>query len=148
MIEIVPYRPEHLARLLNEPDVNVFFGAVDTPGYAEALEKVGPAFTALAGARVLACGGIREEWAGRGTAWALLSGRVGAQMVVLHRAARRVLALGRFRRVEAAVVDGYAPGCRWLDLLGFRLEVPRALNYMPDGKSARLYVWTGGAPCS
>ena len=141
---IVPFAPDDLRLLALQPQQADFYSQCCNAEYAEALAQSGPAWTAWRGTRVVACGGIQTLWPGRGCAWLLLAADVGAAMVLLLRYMRRVLLSGQYRRVEAAAACGFAEGARMLQLLGFKREVAGAAYYMPDGKSADLYAFTGG----
>lgn len=139
---IIAYKPEHLPRLILQEAQAAFYPKCLDPVYAESLAATGIACTAMRDDRILACAGIKEEWEGRGTAWALLSKDIGASMIVIHRAIKMILAEKFYRRVEAAAAADFEEGRTWLAMLGFIKEVDLAAGYMPDGRAATLYAWT------
>ena len=139
-MRIVPYRAEHLLELVLQP-AQAWLAPIVTDEYRAALERAGPAFTALDGGRVVGCAGIIEHWPGRGVAWAMLAADIGPGFVALHRAARRYLDLKAPRRLEIAVERRFAAGRRWALLLGFERETPKGMRgYGPDGATYDLYA--------
>jgi hypothetical protein len=139
-MRIVPYRAEHLAALVLQP-AQIWLAPVVTDEYRAALERAGPAFTALAGGRVLGCAGVVEHWPGRGVGWAMLAADIGPRFVALHRAVRRYLERQAPRRLEIAVQRDFAAGRRWALLLGFERETPGGMRgYGPDGATYDLYA--------
>jgi hypothetical protein len=142
-LRIVSYRAEHLAALVLQP-AQAWLVPVVTEEYRAALERAGPAFSALADGRVLGCAGVIEHWPGRGVAWAMLAADIGPGFVALHRAARRYLDRAAPRRLEIAVQRDFAAGRRWALLLGFERETPNGMRgYGPDGATYDLYARVG-----
>jgi hypothetical protein len=139
-LRIVPYRAEHLAALVLQP-AQEWLAPIVTEEYRAALERAGPAFSALDDGRVLGCAGIIEHWPGRGVAWAMLAADIGTRFVAVHRAARRHLEHEAPRRLEIAVERDFAVGRRWALLLGFERETPDGMRgYGPDGATYDLYA--------
>ena len=104
------------------------------PGYAEFLERSGPAVTVFDDRdRIVICAGILL-WGHMGTIWALVTEGAGRHMVRLHRAARRFIDMQRLKRIEASVEEGFTAGSRWLALLGFTCE-GRSPGYGPNGEA-------------
>jgi len=97
-------------------------------------------YTATVEGRIVACGGIIEYWPGRAEAWAVLDATSRKDFLAIHNAARRVLNLDHFRRIEAVVDVGFEAGHRWLRALDFRMEAPRMLQYGVDGNDYSLYA--------
>lgn len=121
MISIIPARPE-MARMLKPQAAQIALGQVmDEPSLASAIAS-GLSLAAADGGRLLAVGGIAEQWDGRAIIWGLLSDDIGAAMVDIHRAVSRALAASQFRRIEAHVAVEHAAGRRWAELLGFTHE--------------------------
>lgn len=135
---IVPYIPAHLAALQIQPEQAKLVGFVPAD-YATWLGDVGPAFTAVDDAGVVAVLGVAEEWEGRAQCWALLSAHAGRHLVALTRAVRAYFATTGYRRIEAQTPEGFAEGQRWLRLLGFEAE-GLMRNYYPDGRAAVRYA--------
>lgn len=139
-MNITRFKAEHLASLELQ-DAQQYFGSeISTPGYAESLEASGGGFTGMVDGRVVACAGCSEVWQGRAVAWALLSKDASKHMMVLHRAVHGYLKAAQFRRIEAWVDEGFKPGERWLQMMGFRLETPEPMQgFRPDGGACFLY---------
>lgn len=138
MLVIVDFRPVHLARMRAQ---SAQMAEIKHP---EALAMpYGHSWTALDGEEPIACAGLVEVWEGRAYAWALLSEYAGPHLFTLTRVIRSRLASLRYRRVEMAVDAGFAAGCRWAQMLGFRRETPEPMRgYLPNGHAAWLYART------
>lgn len=135
-LEVTPFQPFHL-ELLRAQGVQGSQSRVLShvpAGYASVHKLPGPAMTAFDGERVILCGGICTIGPKMGVLWALLSARAGNRMLSLHRCVSRFLQTEPLRRLEASVEKGFAPGCRWLDLLGFKYEGDM-LAYGDDGET-------------
>lgn len=135
---VVPYQPHHLAALEMQPAQAAVAHTIPE-GYDTWLHEVGPAFTVLGPAGVLALCGLAEEWEGRAQCWAMLSVHVGRNMLALTRAVRAHFDAAPYRRIEAQTPEDFQEGHRWLRLLGFACEGPMA-NYYPDGRTAIRYA--------
>jgi hypothetical protein len=95
----------------------------DGINYAGERRPLGPAFTASSSrGLILLCGGIVQLAPHRGLCWALLSKEAPRHLLSLHKATRRFLQLYSYPRVETTVRAGFMPGCRWVEMLGFRFE--------------------------
>lgn len=138
MIEIVPYRAEHLAAIEPTEDA-AYYKALTSPAIARTLE--GPfAKTALLDGRPIACAGLANRWYESWIAWAYLSKDTGRHMPAITQAIRRRMPELPKGRIEAATPIDYAAGRRWLELLGFICETPEGMrHYTPDGRSFALY---------
>lgn len=131
---IVPFSVEHLDTIRLQQAQSK---ALDTVGDAEAvyLEASEFAFTALDGDIVVACAGILTLWEGRGHAWALMSGNIGARFVGVHRAVKRAIAVSGFRRIEMDVDAAHKEAIKWAHMLGFYNETPDGMRgYTADGR--------------
>lgn len=137
---VEPFAPEHLARIALQPHQQPMRAFIQTPGYGEMLAQT-DAFSAFIGERVIGCAGVMTLWEGRGTAWALLAGDLGAEnMRRVHYAAKRYFEACTLRRIEATCDVNFREGHRWLTLLGFTLETPVMRGYRPDGGDESMYV--------
>jgi hypothetical protein len=91
--------------------------------YAHLAKPVGPAFTVRApSGDVLLCGGIAYTAPHMGTCWALLSESSRRYLKGLHREVKRFLDLYAMQRLETTVREGFLPGCKWVEKLGFEFE--------------------------
>jgi hypothetical protein len=142
MIELVPFKAEHYASMIIQPEQAHVRGWL-TPEQARALE--GPwAASLVEGNKVWACGGVVEYWKNRGEAWALISGDCGVKFTRMVRLTKKWLDDCDIRRIEAAVVGqgtAWIRGRRLLWLLGFDLRNHwHAEAYCPDGRNATLFA--------
>jgi hypothetical protein len=135
---VVPYEAQHMARIkLQEAQVcNIGWMA---PQHAKLLENE-TAFTLLDGDEVLLVGGIIQAWEGRGIAWCFLAHNIGPRFTAVHRHVKRYFELQDFARLEAQVQMYFTQAHRWMKMLGFELECPRARAFFPDGSDAAFYV--------
>lgn len=140
MMQIVAFKAAHL-QSLDLQDSQAYLSAdLAKPEYAAMIEQAGQSFTAIVDGNVLACSGTAEVWSGRVVAWALISNQAGRHMVGIHKAVAGYLSAAKYRRIEAWVDEGFAPGMRWLELLGFVCETPLPMRgFRPDGGSCFLF---------
>ncbi|MDP9066611.1 MAG: hypothetical protein M3O06_12200 [Pseudomonadota bacterium] len=118
---VVPFQPFHL-EILRAQGIQAAQVSHVPATYAKFQRPPGPALTVFHGEQVILCGGIVTVGSGMGILWAVLSKNAGRHMVWLHRATQRFLQLQELRRIEATVEAGFAAGCRWIELLGFKFE--------------------------
>lgn len=113
--------PDDLALLAPQPEQADWltaspFGAA--PMDPEALLMAGPAWSAIDGYRVLCCAGFAQVAPTHANAWAIVAADIGAGMVAVTRYAREQIEAARYRRIEAIVRAGFAPGVRWARMVG------------------------------
>lgn len=132
------FRAEHL-HALDVQESQAYLTPYVKPEHAQALEGT-YAFTGMHAGRVIIVGGIAELASGRGLLWAYLDRQAGNMFVAVHRAAQRVIDSYEGARIEAAVDCEFAPGHRWIKMLGFELETARMRKYRPDGGDSAMYV--------
>ncbi len=137
-MRIIPFAAGHLDLLALQGGQSYLVPLIDG-GYAAALERMGPAFTAVADGRVVGVAGVAPQWRGRAVAWALLSECGPPVFLAVHRAALRFFALQGYRRIEAGVDVRFTAAQRWARLLGFERE-GLMRGYGPDGHDAYLYA--------
>jgi hypothetical protein len=103
------------------------------------ITKAGPCWSAVQDGAVLASAGFVLHWPGRVGTWCVI-GRdfPAARWVWLTHQVRRGLSQAQIElgahRIEAEALTGWAPGARWLKLLGFTHEAPMP-GYGEDGTS-------------
>lgn len=141
-MRVVPLKRWHLDHI-DMQDAQEYVARWIQPDMKDMLAQT-LAFAAVDGERVLACSGVIEMWEGRGAAWAMLAGNLGAQFIGVHRAVDNFLRASHFRRIEATVDVGFNEGVRWIEMLGFTLETPCMPGYLPNGADAAMYVRMGG----
>lgn len=139
MIDLAPFEPADLAEIQLQPQQAAEMeGMGGWQALGAAVMQAGPAWTARHCGRIVGCGGVGVMWRGRAEAWAFVAGGVPRQIwPALHRVVMRTLRtteqeLG-LRRIEASCADGWPPGRRWLEMLGFG-EPHLARCYAPDGR--------------
>lgn len=103
------------------------------------LSEVGLAWTAEADGQVVMCGGLLPQWENRALAWALVGENAGPHFALIHRHVKQFLARSPYRRIEAHVDVGFAPGARWMKMLGFELEAYKKA-FRPDGADMLEFV--------
>lgn len=138
---VEPFQPYHIDLLRAQGvqaaqlrEVSIVSGA-----YALNAAPIGPAVTARDGDHILICGGLRIDAPKRATCWALMAADAGKHITALHRAVQRFISLDEWIRLEATVEEGFTPGCRWVELLGFQFE-GRMLKYGPSGETHLRYA--------
>lgn len=122
------------------------------PGWRDqgaAMLAAGPCWAAVRGGQVLALAGLVLHWRGRASCWCLIgadfptTGWVWLTKQVRHRMGAAIRELG-LHRVEAEALTGWAPGRRWLLLLGFEHEgAMRAYGH--DGSSYDRWAKLAGS---
>jgi hypothetical protein len=139
-MNIVAFKAAHL-QALELQDAQAYLSAdIAKPEHARMIESAGHSFTAVVGDKVIACSGTAEVWAGRAVAWALISKDAGRHMVGIHKAVAGYLSAAKYKRIEAWVDEGFEPGMRWLEMLGFIRETPMPMRgFRPDGGSCFLF---------
>jgi hypothetical protein len=141
---IVPFAPEHLARIELQAEQAGLSEARAMLGRIGAqLAVPGLALSLIDGERVLGAAGIWPQWPGRAIAWAVLGNQIPrrnwAQAVAVARRGLNQAHAAGHRRIEISIRDGFANGHRLARILEFRPEgLMRA--YSPDGSDHWLYA--------
>lgn len=139
---VLPFRASH-AMALADYGGQAWMGAHFDGQDARALEGLGPAFAGLVEGEVVGCAGLIMCHAGRAIAWALLSSRATPHFASVHRAVRRFLGEQSIARIEAHVDCDFPQARRWVEALGFALELERMRHFLPDGRDASMWVRLG-----
>lgn len=140
MIEVLPFRAEHLETLTPQPEQSAEYATL-TPERARASEEIGVGLTVVADGKTVACAVVMEMAPGRGGVWALVGADAGPHMVTVYRAAQRLFEAAAHRRTEALVLTSFAAGHRFMRLLGFELETPNGMRaFGANGESYSLYA--------
>lgn len=131
-MRIEAFKAEHLSQIEAQPAQVTELQAI-TPVWREHLAEH-PSFSGYVGAELIACAGVVDER----YMWAILSRTAARHMLALTRVGRRMLALYPERDIDTHVAQDFGPGCRWLQMLGFRLEhtLPK---FGPDGSDHYFY---------
>lgn len=136
-MKIVPFQPEH-ALTIDMQEWQADAVNEMSPTYAQSLAACGPAFTALDGDTVVACGGCAKMWADRHIIWTLLSKDARKHMTGVTRAGRRLLEL-QSGRIEAIVRSDFEQGHRWAKMCGMKFHHHEE-KFLPGGRDADIYV--------
>lgn len=140
MIEIVPFRPEHLAAIrLQGVQASAQYQCTEAFG-REIAANVGLARTALVDGKPIACAGLTELWPHRAYAWAYLGEGWERHTKTVMRAVLAALRACRWRRVEAAIDIRYSAGKRWVQRLGFEYEGTHRA-FTSDGRDCECWAW-------
>jgi hypothetical protein len=138
---ILPFRPEHLARIKNLQEVQRRAVSDLPPKWLQLVAQANPAVSAVVNDQIIGCAGIIVSSSGTGFLWGAISQDAGPHFIAMHRAALRLLEMARLARIEAMVEVDFDEGARWLDLLGFRFD-GRVSNDGLNGEDHCRYVWT------
>jgi len=92
------------------------------------------------GEEPLLIGGIIPITANRAFLFSYLSRNIGKHFSGVTRLVEEFLSLLPVKRIEAGVDIDYPQAHRWLKIMGFTMETPRAEAYNWDGSDASLYV--------
>lgn len=137
---LVPFRAEHLTRLVNRD-------SSQREPWTLAIEKQtgGPAVTALDGDMILGCAGLLLPWPGIAIAWMVLSEQIGEHGVWMTKMVKRFLddmiRCYALHRIEAVVLADNERNRRWIERLGFTRENGCARAYTQDRRNAIRYEW-------
>jgi hypothetical protein len=139
MIQVVPYRAEHLLNMEPAIEHNIFAQFV-TPAVARSLEGVYARSMLTEDGTALGCAGLAPRWHEHWMAWSYLSVHADKHMLRMTRAIKAARPMFPRGRIEAATPMDFKAGRRWLEMLGFKCETPNGMaHYTPDGASYALY---------
>lgn len=104
----------------------------------------GYSLTVREAGRILICGGIVDLYEDRdvGHLWSLFAQGADRHMLRLHRIAQRLIEVSGKHLLVATTHEGYAPGCRWLAMLGFAPHPEPLPDFAPDGSPQIAYTRT------
>lgn len=139
-MNIIAFKPEHVRAMHLQPTQITLVSHI-TLDYLDGLATRGPAASAVADGRIIACAGVAQIGFGMGTLWAFLAANSGRHFIRLDRCVRRLLEVPKLRRIEASADASFAPACRWLELLGFSGEGVMRM-YGPNGEDCVRYART------
>ena len=137
-LTILPFAPEDAMDLMKsarETTMARYLGNIDLSVVATG----GPCSTVFWHGQPIAASGLIEMHRHRAAAWLLMKTMPFAALVGLIRAMRGALNCCPYRRVEAHVDLGFAPGHRMAALLGFKIETRCKPHWFPHG-GATEYV--------
>lgn len=137
-LSIIPFKGWHLEALDQSHGL-----APEMVKTVEAADSV----TVLDQDKILLVGGITEYWTGRGHVWVVFNPITKRNFVPLFRAIQTWLRdriATKYRRIEMSVDYGMEIAHRRAGLLGFKLEIERAEQYLPDGRDVSIYSMVRG----
>lgn len=142
-MKLAPFQIEHLHQIVPRETIRMD----QAIAAAIRLEGLGPAFTALAGERVIGCGGVIRLWGRVGEGWTILGAEIAEHPVWLHRTVRTMLrdifdGMG-LDRLQVNVLAASERNCRWVNRLGFQ---PEGLmkRFGPNGEDFVRYAMIRG----
>jgi len=138
-MKIVPFRPAHLESLIPQEAQSMALPYMNRE-HGEQLVCSGPAFTGIAGGRIIGCAGLVAAWPNRAIAWTVMARSTPTLFLRAHRAIRRFLDDQAVRRIETYVVSDFDAGHRWVRALGFVREAGPLRQFDPLGNSYDIYV--------
>lgn len=141
MIHTTEFKADHIARMDIQPHQEWMREAVAN-GYGDVLDR-GVAQTVWNGETPIACFGQSLIWDNNAEVWSVFARDVGAGMVAVHRATKRLISKVSTKRLQAFVDAEFAPGVRWMLQLGFKVEGKLA-GYFPNGNDAFLFAYVRG----
>lgn len=122
-----------VAELVAEEQVRAIIGSLDC------FEPAGGGFVGLLDGETVGCAGVVPVYGPnsiKGVAWAFLLSGSRPVFLQIHRAVKRYLDETPYRRIEAHTDSRFSVARRWVELLGFRLEAEKLVNWFPDGRDA------------
>lgn len=148
MMHFVKYAPHDLSCINLQPEHAKWREQLLAPGYAEALDTPGRAWTAIEGKKVLGSGGFSPQWPGRSIAWAVIGTEIPVRAWPrVKNTVKREIEKEMQRqkdecghaRIEFTVPAHFAPGLRLAAALGFTVEgaMPK---YGPEGADQYLFA--------
>lgn len=115
------FAPQHFHRMQLQP-AQAYVRECTSDAHLDRLAKGGAAYAVLEGEEVILCGGACQIGADEVALWAFVSPAAGARMLRLSRYAARLIQTLNAGRIVATCQTGFAPGARWLAMLGLRRE--------------------------
>lgn len=140
-MEVRSFRPSDFLEIQLQPMQAQITFTGQTLEHAQGLAQSDEAFTAIAGAEVIACIGVIRYWEGRRFIWAYLAASAGQHLRPLTREIRRWLTYHGQGRVETAIDPQFANSVQWAALLGFQCE--GTMREWIPGKDFDLYARIG-----
>jgi RimJ/RimL family protein N-acetyltransferase len=144
MIELVPFKPEHMANIKKEDiDAKILVFINDLDQRAEYYAQAGPCFTMLLDGAVMAIGGVIQFWQGSGEAWMMVSpeGRRKGLSLYKHMSLFLDTCFNKygFHRIQACIVNEHKEAHKCAFRLGFIPE-GMMIHYGPNKENYVRYV--------
>lgn len=143
MLRAEVYTPDHAAAIQLRAADQAFVDGLGPMAIPIAMGLARhPGITLLAGAQVVACGGVVIIWPGVGEAWMRTSPLIERHPLAVLRLTKQFLASAvaglKLRRLQCTVRKGYEPAIKWAERLGFSSEgVLRGFG--PDGEDYIMF---------
>jgi hypothetical protein len=137
MLETKRFVPEHLKGITPQPEQAAEWAAAvqDTPR--------GDGWTVLVDGKPIACAVLVQTSMSRAAVYAFIGADAGPYMRAVYRTAARMFDMHPYSRIEALVIEGFAAGARWMEMLDFELETPNGMkSFGPNGETYMLYART------
>jgi len=142
-VSLVPLEIRHVSDLCLRPGAQEILSRLGPlPQLAQSYLSAGPAWTLMAGAWPLACGGVVRFWPGVGELWCWTGFEVDRHSVAFARLAKtrvvELFASQGFHRLQAHVREDDDRAQRFARFLGLTLE-GRCRGYGPDQATHQIY---------
>ncbi len=141
MIEIVPFKPEHLELFEGKKGDELMPPGLDYQTLFTVFADRGAMFSGIVDDRVVAIAGLIGLWDGVGEVFATFTEEGTHYMKSIHRKSKEVIETALkdgFWRIQTNVKAGFEKGIRWVEGLGFHSEGPME-RYAPDGSNMIRY---------
>jgi len=144
MIEIIPFKPEHMVGIeKSDTDQDVFVFLSGLNERAEQYAKSGPSITMIEDGTILAVGGVVKFWEGVGEAWMMISPEGRKKGLSLFRHMNGLLDYcfteHKFHRIQASILFSHKEAHRCVMRLGF---IPEGMmvRYGPNKENYVRYA--------
>src|SRR5216684_976556 len=139
--EIIKFNGEHLKSIISQ-DMNKHQRDVFPDELIEQIEKRSCQITILYKDKIMLCGGVTPYWPGRAELWSVFSENSRQYLVPTIRAMKwwiREQIKLNFRRLEWASSVDNLNSKRMAKIIGFKLEIECAKNYLPNGEDCSIF---------
>lgn len=142
MIEIVPFKEEHLERFDGKKGDELMPPGFDYQTIFTLFADRGAMFSGIVDGRVVAIAGLIGLWNGVGEVFATFTEEGTHYMKSIHRKSKEVIEIALnngFWRIQTKVKAGFEKGIRWVEGLGLHSEGVME-RYAPDGSDMIGYA--------
>lgn len=140
MMEVKKLKAEDLQKIMDLGGKS-FISKV-TPEIIPFIEKAEHYHSFFIDGELHACTGVNPYWKGRGEAWIIFRPTTKSKLIFqVRRAIIKLLDACPITRIEASVShdENFSVSDRWARSLGFVMDHPRLMRFLPDGSDAAFY---------
>lgn len=136
---VVPFRHWHYEWLIDHESLE--YGGWKPPASAMSSLENENSWTGVVDGKVVVVAGTIQQWPTRHVAWAYIAQKRGVLKHMPWITEETIKALDRVKgRVELTVRTDFAPGQRWAERIGFKVETPLLKMYGPEGEDHIGYL--------